>query len=595
MMKRRLLAAVAAVCVVPSFVVRALPFTENFDVGSPSWTITDAQDNGIDDFSVDLSFDYSGLGIGTAPKGGGQRGARLKANLTNNGLPLTAGNQEEGINIYPTGQSFSGDYRLKFDVYMGVVGTVGTTEFSLFGINATGTRTNWDSFFGPGTDGLFYGFTGDGGSTIDYRGYEGVLDGDPDLFVLFDNEDALPQATFPSTDGAPTNQWVEVEVSTVASVVTMKLNGVVFDQFTNVGVFTSGNIFLGYQDIFPSVNPDNFAIYDNVTVAAVDGPKWEKDASGTWEERGNWLGAVPDAVGAAANFVTPLSSATVVTLGSGKTVGSINFDSINSYTIDGAELTLNNGDAAAVINLVSGSHSINAAVTMVAGVNVTLGAGRQLSLGGGLTGTGGLDVAGGGLVLVSLLNVGAVTVSGGELRFSGDGVVNLITELGVNDGSVLSFGNNSLVVNYDEATPIGTILEYLLAGKLVADGDAGGLPTFLAIAEAADLGLTEFGGVPVDETAVLVKFTYVGDANLDGQVDALDYERVDLAIGNTGVFGTAQGDLNYDGSVDALDYEQIDLNIGNGVGSPLASVFVPEPAAVSLLAGAGVLALRRRK
>jgi hypothetical protein len=174
-------------------------------------------------------------------------------------------------------------------------------------------------------------------------------------------------------------------------------------------------------------------------------------------------------------------------------------------------------------------------------------------------------------------------------------VVNLITELGVNDGSVLSFGNNSLVVNYDEATPIGTILEYLLAGKLVADGDVGGLPTYLAIAEAADLGLTEFGGLPVDETAVLVKFTYVGDANLDGQVDALDYERVDLAIGNTGVFGTAQGDLNYDGTVDALDYEQIDLNIGNGVGSPLASVFVPEPAGVSLLAGAGVLALRRRK
>ena len=62
---------------------------------------------------------------------------------------------------------------------------------------------------------------------------------------------------------------------------------------------------------------------------------------------------------------------------------------------------------------------------------------------------------------------------------------------------------------------------------------------------------------------VVFKFTYVGDSNLDGVVDALDYQRIDLAVGNTGVFGTAQGALNYDGNVDALDYQQIDLNIGN--------------------------------
>ena len=54
----------------------------------------------------------------------------------------------------------------------------------------------------------------------------------------------------------------------------------------------------------------------------------------------------------------------------------------------------------------------------------------------------------------------------------------------------------------------------------------------VAIAEAGDLGLTEFAGFSVDETAVVLKVTDVGDANLDGQVDALDYEQVDLNIGN---------------------------------------------------------------
>jgi hypothetical protein len=52
---------------------------------------------------------------------------------------------------------------------------------------------------------------------------------------------------------------------------------------------------------------------------------------------------------------------------------------------------------------------------------------------------------------------------------------------------------------------------------------------------------------------MIAKYTYVGDANLDGQVDA-------------------------------LDYEQVDLNIGNGVGSPFGSVFIPEPGVLAPLA-----------
>ena len=224
----------------------------------------------------------------------------------------------------------------------------------------------------------------------------------------------------------------------------------------------------------------------------------------------------------------------------------------------------------------------------------TIGAGVTLTKkGGGLFMIDGMQSHGSGAQLVVDGGPASIGTNSNGLSIS---LINAATvsqtsdtrlsSLVIDPTSVFDLHSHDLVLDYGGLSPISTLIAYLQSGQLLANADkGGGLPTYLAISEAADLGLTDFSGIAIDDTAVLVKFTFVGDANLDGQVDALDYERVDLAIGNSGVAGTAQGDLNYDGNVDALDYEQIDLNIGNGIGAPLAAIVVPEPSTTAVWVG----------
>jgi hypothetical protein len=129
--------------------------------------------------------------------------------------------------------------------------------------------------------------------------------------------------------------------------------------------------------------------------------------------------------------------------------------------------------------------------------------------------------------------------------------------------------------------------------------DSLGNTTILALFEASDLGLTAWNGMDVDADALIGKYTYAGDANLDGQVDAFDYSVVDDNFGSSGVT-FALGDLNADGVVDAFDYSSIDDSFGFGIGNPLrpaanSEVFIPEPSSLGFLALAGGLLARRRR
>ena len=104
------------------------------------------------------------------------------------------------------------------------------------------------------------------------------------------------------------------------------------------------------------------------------------------------------------------------------------------------------------------------------------------------------------------------------------------------------------------------------------------------------LGL--FEGANPAASDILIKFTYYGDANLDGKVDGSDYSLIDNGF-NTTATGWFNGDFNYDGVINGSDYTLID-NSFNQQGAQLTAqaavstaqiavtASVPEPSLLAL-------------
>jgi hypothetical protein len=86
-----------------------------------------------------------------------------------------------------------------------------------------------------------------------------------------------------------------------------------------------------------------------------------------------------------------------------------------------------------------------------------------------------------------------------------------------------------------------------LAGWVVMLNDSGsGWPMFPRFADQA-----------ADVSSILVKYTWLGDVNLDGAVNLNDYFVIDNGY-LAGAKGYAHGDVNNDGAVNLNDYFQID-------------------------------------
>jgi hypothetical protein len=253
-----------------------------------NWFITygagDPFDNATDfsaDFGISLASAAGGISVPPPPNG--------NANAFHLTCNKIAGPSSPGaVNAYYTNLFLSGDYAVRFNMNI-IEGqtTANATEGAIFGINHTGTQSNW--WYGGGfitnqtwgSDGIWYYVTAQpGGASAqgDYAEYTGlggtnnntgftrlatkaasafgsVFKVNPGPFTCFDGAGAGSQTAGVPTNASPAlgydaSTWSDVEIKQQNNIVTLSINHTTIFTYTNTTVWTNGYLMLGYADPF---------------------------------------------------------------------------------------------------------------------------------------------------------------------------------------------------------------------------------------------------------------------------------------------------------------------------------------------------------
>lgn len=319
---------------------------------------------------------------------------------------------------------------------------------------------------------------------------------------------------------------------------------------------------------------------------------WTGTGTGDWTDPADWTAGVPNSIDASANFDTTASN-TFVNVDQPVIVGQLNITSGPwLYLIQGASpIILNSDTGPAQLNDAGAQNVILAPVTIASDTTINVAAGAELSISSDLSSDGvNLTYTGGGSLTVPYIRAFSLNIQQGAVSMFEDGSNNTISTLSsltIAPGQVLDLANNSLIINYSGASPLATITSEIADAYDNGKWDKPGLTSSdaashagaaLGVGDAATLGITNFQGQLVGN-AVIVKYTWYGDANLDGKVDSAD-----LALMNQGrsegLSGWMNGDFNYDGVINSDDYALFTLGLEM---QNSAAVQVPEPLSANLI------------
>jgi hypothetical protein len=255
-------------------------FSDNLNTDtSADWIIRSGANNNVVDHTINWAFDYfAAYGIPAAPSSGGADtiGLRVTANKNDNTF------QSAGVNLYPRNQTFSGDFALRFDLFISV-GNSNSTEHTLAGINHSTINTNRASqdptnhISTAGSDGVWFAMEAAAGALRDYAAFISTNAATPAPWVATRTAASLasvitrPPYSFVGAMGNASNSvtktWAQVEISQTGNIVALKVNKRNILSVTNTSAFRSGDVMIGYNDQFGSRGSlFNFAIFDNVRV-----------------------------------------------------------------------------------------------------------------------------------------------------------------------------------------------------------------------------------------------------------------------------------------------------------------------------------------
>ena len=191
---------------------------------------------------------------------------------------------------------------------------------------------------------------------------------------------------------------------------------------------------------------------------------------------------------------------------------------------------------------------------------------------------------------LSISSHGQVSLSsgGGKVLRSTSISIDVVNTTSYQGGVDLS--DNAMIVDYTGNSPLASISSMIRNGTY-ASGVITGITSSTAVAnvsshktalgygEASTLGVSSFKGQSVDSTSVLIAYTWLGDANLDGKVNALDFNMLASNFGKTpGSDVWTQGDFNSDGKVDTQDFAFLSTNFNQpALSSAALGTAAPEP------------------
>jgi hypothetical protein len=165
--------------------------------------------------------------------------------------------------------------------------------------------------------------------------------------------------------------------------------------------------------------------------------------------------------------------------------------------------------------------------------------------------------------------------SGGRARIApgGSNVLRLgaLTTAGT---GALDITNNGAIIDYAGASPLSGVRAQVTTGYAGGAWTGGGVRSSSAAAnsgravgygEASALFATfpaTFMGQSVDNTTILLRYTRYGDANLDGQVNLQDFNRLAASFGATGTPVWTQGNFNFNDTINLQDFNLLAANFG---------------------------------